>query len=111
MSGVERVFHISRGFRVGKERVRCFFRYDVVGFGGGCVLAVALVPQIYKAIKSRKCSLVVALNAAALVILGGDAGRTQDLSFGWQSIYITGLSCYIVYSTHYGLWPLYIPAS
>ena len=62
--------------------------FQVIGLLSGFVLGSALLPQIYKTLKTKK---------------------TEDISFVWQSMYIAGLSCVLVYAFHGGKWPIYIP--
>eukprot|EP00735_Rhodelphis_limneticus_P015327 TRINITY_DN9552_c0_g1::TRINITY_DN9552_c0_g1_i1::g.12276::m.12276 TRINITY_DN9552_c0_g1::TRINITY_DN9552_c0_g1_i1::g.12276 ORF type:complete len:151 (+),score=6.66,PQ-loop/PF04193.9/3.4e-06 TRINITY_DN9552_c0_g1_i1:62-514(+) len=64
--------------------------FEAIGFIGGSVLALSLIPQIVKTHKLR---------------------TARDISFGWQGVYITGLSLIIVYAAHGRIYPVMIPAS
>lgn len=49
---------------------------EMIGYAGGVVLAIALIPQLYKSITTWS---------------------TEDISYGWQAIYIAGLWLNLVY--------------
>jgi len=62
---------------------------DIVGFAGGVVIALSLVPQIYRTLRTKS---------------------TKDISYGYQIVYIVGLAAVVYYSLAMQLVPVYIPA-
>lgn len=63
---------------------------DFVGYVGGSVLGVQMVPQIYKVVKT---------------------GSSNDISIIFLLINIFGLSCIVMYAVDNNDGPIYIPAS
>ena len=63
--------------------------YDILGYLSGILFSASLIPQLYKSCKTKKL---------------------HDISFEWQSIFLLGLLCLFIYSYHYDLKPVYIPA-
>ena len=61
---------------------------DTLGYSGGFVLSVCLLPQIYKTVKT---------------------GEVEHISYLWQILYIIGLSLHLYYSIFYHLLPILIP--
>jgi len=61
---------------------------DTLGYSGGFVLSICLLPQIYKTIKTKE---------------------VEHLSYLWQILYIIGLSLHLYYSIFYHLLPILIP--
>lgn len=62
---------------------------EIVGFIGGSLIAVSLVPQVLKTYQTKSAT---------------------DISYFYQGIYIVGLSFVNVYGIAEQLWPVYIPA-
>lgn len=62
---------------------------DIIGYVGGALLGIQLIPQIFKACKTNS---------------------TQDLSFNFMFLNVFGLSCMTVYGLLNADMPLYIPA-
>jgi uncharacterized protein with PQ loop repeat len=62
---------------------------DIVGLFGGSLIALSLVPQVWKAHKTQ---------------------RAEDISYSYQCIYIVGTTFLNIYAFMLGLWPVYIPA-
>jgi uncharacterized protein with PQ loop repeat len=62
---------------------------DLVGVVGGCLIALSLVPQVWKAYLTKS---------------------TEDISYAYQGIYIVGITLLNAYALILGLWPIYIPA-
>jgi uncharacterized protein with PQ loop repeat len=62
---------------------------DLMGVVGGCLLALSLVPQVWKAYLTKS---------------------TEDISYAYQGIYIVGITLLNAYALILGLWPIYIPA-
>ena len=63
--------------------------YDILGYLSGILFSASLIPQLYKSYKSKEL---------------------DDISLCWQSIFLLGLLCLFIYSFHYDLKPVYIPA-
>ena len=61
--------------------------YESCGYGAGFLFALSLIPQIYKSYRSK---------------------NMNDISFGWQFIFIIALIMSLVYSFHEDLPPIYI---
>lgn len=61
--------------------------YEVCGYGAGILFASGFIPQIYKSYKTKDL---------------------DDISYGWQFIFTTGVILGIIYSIHYDLKPIYI---
>jgi uncharacterized protein with PQ loop repeat len=62
---------------------------DILGLFGGSLIALSLVPQVWKAHKTQ---------------------RAEDISYSYQCIYIVGTTFLNIYAFMLGLWPVYIPA-
>ncbi|CAM9715640.1 unnamed protein product [Heterosigma akashiwo] len=62
---------------------------DTLGYTGGLVIAVSLIPQIFKTHKTLSA---------------------EDISYAWQAVYITGLSLLLVYAGTEKVWPVFWPA-
>jgi len=62
---------------------------DSIGYSGGIVLSVCLIPQIYTIYKSKK---------------------VDNISYIWQIMYIIGVSLHLYYAIYYNLLPIYIPS-
>ena len=61
---------------------------DSIGYSGGIILSICLVPQIYKIYKTKE---------------------VENISYYWQFLYITGISLHLYYAVYYNLLPVYIP--
>ena len=61
---------------------------DVVGYSGGIILSICLVPQIYKIIKTKE---------------------VENISYMWQLLYITGIILHLYYACYYNILPILIP--
>lgn len=61
---------------------------DNIGYSGGIILSICLIPQIYTIIKSK---------------------NVDNISYLWQFMYITGISLHLYYSIYYNLLPILIP--
>ena len=59
-----------------------------IGYIGGIVLSVCLIPQIYKVYKTK---------------------QVENISYLWQILYIIGICLHLYYGTYYNLAPIYIP--
>ena len=59
-----------------------------LGFSGGIILSVCLLPQIIKVFQTK---------------------QVDNISYLWQFLYILGLSLNFIYSFYYQLLPIYIP--
>jgi MtN3 and saliva related transmembrane protein len=64
--------------------------YDVCGYGAGVLFASGFVPQIYKSYKTK---------------------NMDDISYGWQFIFLIGVILGIIYSVHKDLPPIYLCSS
>ena len=64
--------------------------YDVCGYGAGVLFASGFVPQIYKSYKTK---------------------NMNDISYGWQFIFLIGVILGIIYSVHKDLPPIYLCSS
>jgi uncharacterized protein with PQ loop repeat len=64
--------------------------YEICGYIAGILYAGSLVPQLYKSCKTKEL---------------------DDLSFGWQVIFISGSVCCLIYSIHKDLVPIYLSGS
>ena len=62
---------------------------DSIGYSGGVVLSVCLIPQIYTIYKSKEVE--------------------KNISYLWQILYIIGVSLHLYYAIYYDLLPIYIP--
>ena len=63
---------------------------DIVGYAGGFILSVCLLPQIYKIFKTK---------------------QVDNISYLWQFMYITGIVSHLYYGIYYNLLPIYIPTA
>jgi len=61
---------------------------DSIGYSGGVVLSVCLIPQIYTIYKSKE---------------------VENISYIWQIMYIIGISLHLYYAIYYNLLPIYVP--
>ena len=61
--------------------------YDICGYGAGILFASGFIPQIYKSYKTK---------------------NMDDISYGWQFIFLTGVILGIIYSVHKDLPPIYL---
>ena len=59
---------------------------DLMGVVGGCLVALCLVPQVWKALQTKS---------------------TEDISYAYQGIYIVGIILLNAYALILGLWPIY----
>jgi uncharacterized protein with PQ loop repeat len=59
-----------------------------IGYSGGIVLSICLIPQIYSIIKTK---------------------HVENISYLWQFLYILGISLHLYYAIYYDLSPIYIP--
>ena len=64
------------------------YKIDIVGYSGGIVLGICLIPQIYKTYKSKD---------------------VENISYLWQILHIVGVSLHLYYSLYYNLLPILIP--
>ena len=61
---------------------------DIVGYFGGIILSICLIPQIIKIFKTK---------------------QVDNISYIWQFLYILGLSLHLYYALYNKLLPVYIP--
>jgi len=61
---------------------------DSIGYSGGIVLSICLIPQIYTIIKTK---------------------HVDNISYLWQILYIIGITLHLYYSIYYNLLPIFIP--
>ena len=59
-----------------------------IGYIGGIVLSVCLIPQIYRVYKTK---------------------QVENISYLWQILYIIGICLHLYYGIYYNLSPIYIP--
>jgi uncharacterized protein with PQ loop repeat len=62
---------------------------NYIGYAGGIILSICLIPQIYKIIKTKK---------------------VDNISYMWQFLYIIGICLHLYYGVYYDLLPIYIPS-
>jgi len=62
---------------------------DYIGYAGGGILSICLLPQIYKIYKTK---------------------QVDNISYLWQFLYILGISLHLYYGISYNLLPIYIPS-
>lgn len=62
---------------------------DTIGYSGGIILSICLLPQIYKIIKTK---------------------HVDNISYIWQILYIIGISLHLYYGIYYDLLPIYVPS-
>jgi len=62
---------------------------DYIGYSGGIILSICLIPQVYKIIKTK---------------------HVENISYLWQILYIIGISLHLYYGVYYNLLPIYIPS-
>ena len=67
-----------------------WFSDEWIGYIGGFILSLCLLPQIIKALQTKS---------------------TEDISFIWQFMYITGLSGTVTYTYLEGVYPVAIPVT
>ena len=63
---------------------------DLIGYFGGTIGSIRLVPQIVKSIKTKS---------------------TEDISYGMLGMSITSQVCTIVYTAHINAMPLLVPVT
>lgn len=61
---------------------------DYIGYSGGIIISVCLIPQIFKIIKTRE---------------------VENISYLWQIMYLTGICLHLYYGIKYYLLPIFIP--
>lgn len=61
---------------------------DALGYVGGIILSVCMIPQIYKIYKTK---------------------NVENISYIWQIMYIIGIGFHLYYSIYYKLLPILIP--
>ena len=61
---------------------------DSIGYSGGAVLSICLIPQIFTIYKTKK---------------------VDNISYLWQILYIIGICLHLYYSLYYDLLPIFIP--
>ena len=61
---------------------------NYVGYAGGIILSICLIPQIYQVVKTKK---------------------VDNISYLWQFLYILGICLHLYYSVYYNLLPIFIP--
>ena len=64
------------------------FVTDSIGYSGGIILSICLIPQIYATYKTK---------------------HVENISYLWQLMYISGIILHLYYSIYYNLLPIYIP--
>jgi len=64
--------------------------YEICGYLSGILFVSSLVPQLYKSYKTK---------------------NLEDISLGWQCIFILAISLELIFSIHNDLVPLYISSS
>ena len=64
--------------------------YETCGYLAGILFASSLVPQLYKSCKSK---------------------NLDDISYGWQAIFILAIILGLIYSIHKDLPPVYLSSS
>ena len=64
--------------------------YELCGYGAGILFASGFIPQIHKSYTTK---------------------NMDDISYGWQFIFLTGIILGIIYSVHHELPPIYICSS
>jgi len=64
--------------------------YDICGYTAGVLFASGFIPQIYKSYRTK---------------------NMNDISYGWQFIFLTGVILGIIYSVHKNLPPIYLCSS
>ena len=62
---------------------------DYIGYAGGIILSICLIPQIHKIVKTK---------------------HVDNISYIWQILYIIGISLHLGYGIYYDLLPIYIPS-
>ena len=62
---------------------------DIIGYIGGGILAICLIPQIYQILKTK---------------------HVENISYLWQIMYLIGVASHLYYSIYYNLLPIYIPS-
>lgn len=62
---------------------------DIIGYIGGGILAICLIPQIYQIVKTK---------------------HVENISYIWQIMYLIGVASHLYYSIYYNLLPIYIPS-
>jgi len=64
--------------------------YETCGYLAGILFAFSLIPQLYKSCCSK---------------------NLEDISYGWQAIYISAIILGLIYSFHKDLPPVYLSSS
>ena len=63
---------------------------DAIGYSGGVILSLCLIPQIVTIIKTK---------------------QVNNISYLWQFLYILGIIFHLYYGIYYNLAPIYIPTA
>ena len=63
---------------------------ESIGYAGGIILSICLIPQIYKIYQTKK---------------------VDNISYLWQFLYILGIIFHLYYGIYYSLAPIYIPTA
>lgn len=61
---------------------------DIIGYSGGIILSICLIPQILKIYQTKE---------------------VENISYLWQILYFLGISLHLYYSIYYNLLPIFIP--
>ena len=61
---------------------------DAIGYSGGVILSLCLIPQIVTIIKTK---------------------QVNNISYLWQILYIIGIVFHLYYGIYYNLLPIFIP--
>lgn len=61
---------------------------DSIGYSGGAILSICLLPQIIKIQQTK---------------------HVDNISYLWQAMYFVGISLHLYYGIYYNLLPIYIP--
>ena len=64
--------------------------YEICGYLAGILFASSLIPQLYKSCKTK---------------------NLDDISYGWQAIFIIAIILGLIYSIHKDLPPVYLSSS
>ena len=58
---------------------------DSIGYAGGVILSICLIPQIFKIYKTK---------------------QVENISYIWQFLYFLGISLHLYYGTHFNIYSL-----
>jgi len=61
---------------------------DSIGYSGGIILSICLIPQIIQIYKTK---------------------HVENISYLWQFMYIIGIILHLYYGIYYNLLPIFIP--